>query len=70
MDSAGTFHLLQITDLHLLPRADALLLGVDTARSLDAVLRGALSERMPDALFVTGDIAHTPRRKPTRAYEP
>jgi Icc protein len=60
MVSAGTIHLLQITDLHLLPVADARLLGVDTARSLDAVLRNALLERVPDGLLVTGDIAHTP----------
>jgi len=60
MVSAGTIHLLQITDLHLLSVADARLLGVDTARSLDAVLRNALSERVPDGLLVTGDIAHTP----------
>jgi 3',5'-cyclic AMP phosphodiesterase CpdA len=60
MVSAGTIHVLQITDLHLLPVADARLLGVDTARSLDAVLRSALSQRLPDALLVTGDIAHTP----------
>jgi Icc protein len=60
MVSAGTIHVLQITDLHLLPVADARLLGVDTARSLDAVLRSALSQCLPDALLVTGDIAHTP----------
>lgn len=59
MASAAAIHLLQITDLHLLPAEGARLLGVDTARSLDAVLRGALSQRTPDGLLVTGDIAHT-----------
>ena len=55
---SGSFSLLQITDLHLLAAANARLLGVDTAASLDAVLRVALSERAADALIVTGDIAH------------
>ena len=55
---SGSFYLLQITDLHLLAAANARLLGVDTAASLDAVLRSALSERAADALIVTGDIAH------------
>ncbi len=59
MASSGTLSLLQITDLHLLPAAGSRLLGVDTAASLDAVLGAALSERAPDALLVTGDIAHS-----------
>ncbi len=52
--------ILQITDLHLLQDADARLLGVDTAASLDAVLCAALAEHAADALLVTGDIAHEP----------
>jgi 3',5'-cyclic-AMP phosphodiesterase len=52
--------ILQITDLHLLPDAGSRLLGVDTAASLDAVLRAALAEHTADALLVTGDIAHEP----------
>jgi len=55
---SGSFSLLQITDLHLLAAANSRLLGVDTAASLDAVLRAALAERAADALIVTGDIAH------------
>jgi Icc protein len=55
---SGSFSLLQITDLHLLAAANSRLLGVDTAASLDAVLRAALAERGADALIVTGDIAH------------
>jgi 3',5'-cyclic-AMP phosphodiesterase len=55
---SGSFSLLQITDLHLLAAENARLLGVDTAKSLDAVLRAALSERAADAMIVTGDIAH------------
>ena len=55
---SGSFSLLQITDLHLLAAENARLLGVDTGASLDAVLRAALSERVADALLVTGDIAH------------
>jgi Icc protein len=57
---AASISLLQITDLHLLPAADARLLGVDTAASLDAVLRCALAERTPDALLATGDLVHEP----------
>ena len=55
----GSLSLLQITDLHLQPDHGARLLGVDTAASLDAVLRAALSQRRADALIVTGDIAHS-----------
>ncbi len=44
----------------MLQGAGARLLGVDTAASLDAVLTTALGERVPDALLVTGDIAHEP----------
>jgi 3',5'-cyclic-AMP phosphodiesterase len=60
MQAGRSIHVLQITDLHLLPDGGARLLGVDTAASLDAVLAAALAERIPDALVVTGDIAHTP----------
>lgn len=56
----GSVSILQITDLHLLPDAHARLLGVDTAASLDAVLRSALAECDAAALIVTGDIAHEP----------
>jgi Icc protein len=57
---AAPIALLQITDLHLLPAAEARLLGVDTAASLAAVLRAALAERVPDALVATGDLVHEP----------
>ncbi len=60
MNSVGSISLLQISDLHQLRSADSCLLGVDTAQSLTAVLDAALSERVPDALVVTGDIAHEP----------
>jgi len=52
--------LLQITDLHLRAPPGATLLGVDTWHSADAVLSRALSERRPDALLITGDVAHDP----------
>lgn len=55
---SGSFSLLQITDLHLLAAEKSRLLGVDTAASLEAVLRAALSEQRADAMIVTGDIAH------------
>jgi Icc protein len=51
---------LHITDLHLRARAGTTLLGVDTDHSLRAVLAQALSEAQPDAVLVTGDIAHDP----------
>ena len=51
---------LQITDLHLRAERQATLLGVDTAHSLRAVLQQALGEATPDAVLVTGDIAHDP----------
>ncbi len=51
-------NVLQITDVHLLAGTHERLLGVDTTDSLRAVLRQALSERTPDALLATGDIAH------------
>lgn len=51
---------LQITDLHLLERPGATLLGIDTTASLEAVLDLALAEQRPAAMLVTGDIAHEP----------
>lgn len=52
--------LLQITDVHLRATAADTLLGVDTWHSVEAVLDQALSERLPDALLLTGDVAHDP----------
>ena len=51
---------LQITDCHLRSETGKRLLGVDTEDSLRAVLSQALDEVTPDALLVTGDIAHDP----------
>ena len=59
---------LQITDLHLLERPGAKLLGVDTAASLEAVLEAALTERRPAAVLVTGDIAHEPTEATYRRF--
>ena len=53
-------HVLQVTDCHLLPSPDATLLGVRTADSLAAVLDAACTERTPDAVLATGDIAQLP----------
>ena len=50
--------LLQITDTHLLLDRKARLLGVDTRASMWAVLEKALDEYAPDALLISGDIAH------------
>ncbi|MGE0625000.1 MAG: metallophosphoesterase [Pseudomonadales bacterium] len=57
---ASVLTLLQITDLHLRAPQGATLMGVDTWHSADAVLSRALAERRPDALLVTGDVAHDP----------
>lgn len=57
---------LHITDTHLKAAAGATLLGVDTAASLRAVLRRALSEHTPDAVLASGDLAHDPQ---PAAYE-
>ncbi|MCB1685586.1 MAG: metallophosphoesterase [Pseudomonadales bacterium] len=51
---------LQITDTHLRATAGQRLLGVDTQASLEAVLTAAFAVRIPDAVLVTGDIAHDP----------
>lgn len=53
-------HVLQITDLHLRATAGKLLIGVDTDASLRAVLQAATAQQQPDALLVTGDVAHDP----------
>ena len=56
-------HVLQVTDCHLLPSPDATLLGVRTTDSLAAVLDAACTERMPDAVLATGDLAQAPTPK-------
>ncbi len=53
--------LLHITDTHLLSDKQAWLLGVNTSDSLDAVLGQALDSIRPDAIVVSGDIAHDAR---------
>ena len=51
--------ILQISDCHLVvPGAE--LLGVDTQRSLEAVLDQALARGEPDLVLASGDIAHDP----------
>lgn len=52
-------HVLHITDCHLVA-AGTELIGVDTQASLEAVLEQAVSERTPDAVIASGDIAHDP----------
>jgi 3',5'-cyclic-AMP phosphodiesterase len=60
MNRARPWRVLQITDLHLREPAGATLLGVDTDTTLALVLDQALAEADPDALLVTGDLAHDP----------
>ncbi len=59
MSTAPT-HVLQITDLHLRADPSERLIGVDTNASLRAVLQAAIAQQQPDALLVTGDVAHDP----------
>ncbi len=49
---------LQITDVHLRRQPGGSLLGVDTDASVSAVLDQALARQVPDAVLVTGDVAH------------
>ncbi len=58
--SPGVRSVLHITDLHLLESEEKRLLGVDTTKTLRAVLAAATGERQPAALLATGDIAHDP----------
>lgn len=60
MTAHKTLQLLQITDVHLRAVEGETLLGVDTWHSVTAVLDQALDEHRPDALLVTGDVAHDP----------
>lgn len=52
--------LLHITDCHLRADPERRLLGIDTAATLAATLRQALSEHAPDAMIISGDLAHDP----------
>ena len=52
--------MLQITDLHLRQDRNGSLLGVETEASFLAVLGRALEEATPDAILITGDVAHDP----------
>jgi len=57
-DPGGTVHLLQVTDTHLAAAAGGTLIGMDTDRSLRAVLAALRRDHpAPDALLATGDLA-------------
>jgi 3',5'-cyclic-AMP phosphodiesterase len=57
----STISLLQITDLHILPRPDQTLLGIDTEYYFHAVLEHAFAENHHfDLILVTGDLAQDP----------
>lgn len=59
--------ILQITDLHILPGNGEKLLGVDTEKSFDAVLKDALANHpLIDLILVTGDLAQEPGILPYR----
>ncbi|RME33527.1 MAG: phosphoesterase [Gammaproteobacteria bacterium] len=50
--------LVQITDLHLFGDPGGRFDGVDTAASLEAVIRRLLEQPGPDAFLATGDLVH------------
>ncbi len=60
MSAVAPLRVLHITDTHLLAEPGARLLGVDTAETLAAVLGQAMSQRIPDVILATGDLAHEP----------
>ena len=56
--------ILQITDLHILPRLNETFLGIDTEYYFLAVLELALSENSHyDLIIVTGDLAQNPSKE-------
>ena len=59
---------LQITDTHLLNSPGDTMHGVNTQKSLEAVLDRALAEVSPDVLLATGDIAETPTEAVYRRF--
>ncbi|MDE0450653.1 MAG: metallophosphoesterase [Gammaproteobacteria bacterium] len=59
---------LQITDTHLLESPLATMHGVNTQKSLEAVLERGLSEVAPDLVLATGDIAETPGKAVYRRF--
>ena len=53
-----SFSLLQITDMHLFEKDESCLLGVNTAKSFEAVLEQVKKQDVPfDLILATGDIA-------------
>jgi Icc protein len=58
-DPSDRRHVLQLSDLHVLPEGGRLL-GVDTTLTLEAVLRAAAASGGIDAVVVSGDVAHQP----------
>ncbi|NOT11681.1 MAG: 3',5'-cyclic-AMP phosphodiesterase [Methylococcaceae bacterium] len=57
----GRLSLLQITDMHILPRPEDTLLGINTNYYFNAVLAAAFAERPHyDLILLTGDLAQEP----------
>lgn len=54
------FSILQISDLHILPKADDSLLGIKTDQYFHMVLEKAFAESHYDLILITGDLAQTP----------
>lgn len=55
---SGQISVLQLTDLHLYAREGAKLLGVDTAKSFEAIVHTVMQQNFPyDFVVITGDIS-------------
>lgn len=61
-------HILQVTDCHLFAAPGTTLLGVCCHESLEAVLRAACAERVPDAVVATGDLGQEPVAETYRLF--
>lgn len=56
--ASGMVSVLQLTDLHLYAREGERLLGVDTARSFEAIVQTVVQQNFPyDLVIITGDIS-------------
>ncbi|AOY90264.1 phosphodiesterase [Marinobacter salinus] len=68
-DEPRPFRVLQLTDPHLMARADGELLGVNTRDSLNAVIDDVLQTRgQPDLILATGDLAQDGSEEAYRVF--
>ncbi len=61
LDNASSFSILQISDLHIFPRSEQTLLGINTEHYFKEILQHAYQQGIAfDLLLVTGDLAQDP----------